>query len=176
MKNKDSKSDYEDFLSSMPMKPPEKLSSNVLEYIHKSMNPSHTFVFTKLLLIQIFIGVLTMTFCPQFKLSITNNHELFHFFHDTFGYQICMMLCGGIFLGSGAVAAGLILNSYELQKIYRSKVQYYFALCSIFIGVFMGIGVEVYLEVLSFWIIGAFLVGLLSFVVSMKAKLMIRYS
>ena len=87
-----------------------------------------------------------------------------------------MMLCGGIFLGSGAVAAGLILNSYELQKIYRSKVQYYFALCSIFIGVFMVIGVEVYLEVLSFWIIGAFLVGLLSFVVSMKAKLMIRYS
>ena len=68
-------------MNSKGVNPPEDLSERILSFVQSDLNPSHKIVFTKLLAIQGFIGFLTLLFCPQFNLSLTNNFELFHYFH-----------------------------------------------------------------------------------------------
>ena len=70
------KKDYTDFIKAKGVHPPEELNHKVLDYVKKDLNPSHIVVFTKLLSVQAFIGFLTLTFCPQFNLSLTNNSIL----------------------------------------------------------------------------------------------------
>ena len=72
--------DYQDFLQSDHQSPKE-LDAKIKNSIHEKMNPSHKLVFMKLISIQGFIGFVTMLFCPQFNFSLTNNYDLFHYFH-----------------------------------------------------------------------------------------------
>jgi hypothetical protein len=120
------------------------------------MLPTHKLVFTKLLLIQGFIGVLTLLFCPQFNLSLTSNFDLFHYFHRTFGDKICMLICGGIFIGTGALFAGTIMTRYELSLVRKNSYLYYFALIGILLSVFFMFGAQFYLGALAFWLVGAY--------------------
>lgn len=146
--------DYKDFLNDAH-KTPKCLDESVLHMVHSDLNPSHKVVFIKLALIQGFIGVLTMLFCPQFNLSLTNNYDLFHYFHTNFGHAICMIICGSIFLGTGAIFAASILSKAELNKIHSSAPLYYMGLSIIAVSVFMILGAEVYLNLLTFWLLGA---------------------
>ena len=111
------KKDFQDFLNSKGVNPPNELSNKILSFVQADLNPSHKVVFFKLLLIQAFIGFLTLAFCPQFNFSLTNSFDLFHYFHHKFGENICMAICGSIFIGSGAVFAAYLLKSAEIRKI-----------------------------------------------------------
>jgi drug/metabolite transporter (DMT)-like permease len=139
------------------------LSSEIFSYIHKELNPNHVFVFSKLISIQGFVGMITLLFCPQFTLSLTNNHELFHYFHHSFGEGICMMICGAIFIGSGSVFAASILKREEINKIRSTRFLYYFSLISILIMVLILFGAKVYLGLLPYWLFGALFSGLVLF-------------
>lgn len=155
--------DFKEFMSSEGVAPPNELSEKILNHVRKDLDPSHITVFSKLLGVQAFIGILTMLFCPQFSLSLTNNHDVYHYFHYTFGESICMAICGSIFIGSGAVFASFLLNSGEIRKISQSKYLYYFSICSLSVLAFMLLGVETYLKLTAFWVLGAFCSGLILF-------------
>jgi len=157
--------DYNDFLNSRH-KPSERLNKAILQMVQSELNPSHKVVFGKLTLIQGFIGLITMLFCPQFNFSLTNNYDLFHYFHMTFGHQVCMIICGSIFLGSGAVFASYLLNEGEINKIRNSRFFYYMALSIMAVSTFMIFGAEVYLNLLVFWLVGAIGGGIISFEVN----------
>lgn len=166
--------EYESFLSSEPIEPPEWLGRKILDRVNRELNPPHMLVFAKLVIIQGFIGALTLFFCPQFELSFTNNHSLFHFFHRNFGQNICMSLCGGIFLGSGAIFASFILSQAEVMKIKNSKLLYYLAMSSIFLTTFTVLGVEIYLEIAAFWMIGAIAIGAIAFGISSRMRSLVH--
>lgn len=155
--------DYQDFLSAEKEAPSEKISNDILNYVKSDLNPTHKVVFLKLLSIQAFIGSLTLLFCPQFSLSLTNNHKLFHYFHYNFGEDICMFVCGSIFIGSGAIFAAHLMKRSEIKKIQTSKILYYFSISSIFLATFIFIGSETYLRLLAFWFIGASTSGIVLF-------------
>ncbi|MBC76085.1 MAG: hypothetical protein CME64_08720 [Halobacteriovoraceae bacterium] len=161
--------DYKDFLNDSH-KTPKRLDESVLHMVHSDLDPSHKVVFIKLALIQGFIGVLTMLFCPQFNLSLTNNYDLFHYFHTNFGHAICMIICGSIFLGSGAIFAASILSKAELKKIHSCAPLYYMGLSIIAVSAFMILGAEVYLNLLTFWLLGAICSGLLLFELGRLAR------
>ena len=163
--------DYQEFLTSEPVEPSQQLSQSVRDHIRQELDPSHLRVFTKLLLVQSFIGTLTLAFCPQFNLSLTNYYHLFDFFHSQFGRQICMALCGGIFLGSGALFASQILSLAEIRKIRQSRLLYYMTLSMFFLSAFMGLGVNIYLEVLAYWLLGAMIFGVINFELSARIRL-----
>ena len=146
--------DYNDFLQETE-KTTSTLDESVLSMVHLDLNPGHKVVFFKVTLIQGFIGFLTMLFCPQFNFSLTNNYDLFHYFHQTFGHSVCMVICGSIFLGSGAVFASYILTQGEVNKIRNSRFLYYTGLSILAVSSFMLFGAEIYLNLLSFWLIGA---------------------
>lgn len=146
--------DYNDFLHETK-KTNSSLDKSVLDMVHLDLNPSHKVVFFKLTLVQGFIGFLTLLFCPQFNFSLTNNYDLFHYFHTNFGHAICMIICGSIFLGSGAVFASYILTQGEVNKIRNSRFLYYTGLSILAVSSFMLFGAEIYLNLLSYWLLGA---------------------
>lgn len=150
--------DYQDFQNEKQKKEtkiPKTLDDTILNYVYDELNPSHHKVFSKLVLIQGFVGLMTMLFCPQFNFSLTNNHSLFHYFHMNFGHSICMIICGSIFLGSGGFFAASILSYEEVQKIRNTRLLYYISLSIVAVSSFMLFGADVYLNLLVFWLIGA---------------------
>lgn len=161
--NKENKKDFFDFMNLDKTNPPEELSSKVLSYVKNDLNPSHKKVFGKFFIIQALIGFLTLIFCPQFDLSLTNNYELFHFFHHKFGENICMVLCGSIFIGSGAIFTAYILKASEIRKIKELRFSYYLSISIIALLIFFLLGSQVYLNLAVLWIIGASIGGLIAF-------------
>jgi len=155
--------DFLDFINSKGVNPPEDLSNRVLSFIKAELNPSHITVFSKLLGIQAFIGFLTLTFCPQFNLSLTSNYELFHYFHHSFGKSICMAICGSIFLGSGALFATYILKPSEIKKIKESNFLYYTSISVLALSSFFLLGSEIYLTLSAYWLFGSTVGGLVTF-------------
>jgi hypothetical protein len=154
--------DFNDFLDSSK-NPPNKISEDVLSQIRKSLNPDHKVVFGKLVLVQGFIGFLSMLFCPQFNMSLTNNFEAFHYFHHTFGEQICMAICGSIFLGSGAVFSSYLLSEGEVNKIHNSRFLYFMSISIISVSIFAVLGAKIYLSMITYWLLGAVITGILFF-------------
>lgn len=165
--------DYNDFLQETK-KTTANLDKSILDMVHLDLNPSHKVVFFKLTLIQGFIGFLTMLFCPQFNFSLTNNFDLFHYFHQTFGHSVCMVICGCIFLGSGAVFASYILTQGEINKIRNSRFLYYMGLSILAVSGFMLFGAEIYLNLLAFWLIGAIGGGIALFELSRLSRFQTR--
>lgn len=163
--------DFMDFIKFEKTSSPEKLDAKILNYVKRDIDPSHKQIFFKLLCIQSFIGIITLLFCPQFDLSITNNFTLFHFFHHKFGESICMAICGAIFMGSGALFASYILSNLEMQKIRKSKLLYYLSLSLLAISIFFILGAELYLKLTLFWIIGATMSGFLAVEINHHIKI-----
>lgn len=155
--------DFLDFTNSKGLSPPESLSYKVLNFVQADLNPSHKVVFSKLLGIQAFIGFLTLIFCPQFDFSLTNNYELFHYFHYAFGIYICSAICGALFVGSGAVFSAYLLRSSEVRKIKEFRFLYYFAVSILAMGGFFLLGAKIYLTLSLYWLIGATLGGIMFF-------------
>lgn len=158
--------DYQDFLNREESSLPTSFKSTLLENIKEKMNPSHTTIFLKLILVQAFIGTITMAFCPQFEMSLTNKYELFHFFHRNFGHYGCMAACGCLFIGSGSIFAGFLLSAEEIFKIKSSRFLYYFSVSGIAVLSFLLIGADIYLEVALAWGSGALLGGIIFLEVS----------
>lgn len=154
--------DFRDFIQTKTS-PSTELDQRVLSFVSEDLNPSHQKVFFKLTAVQGFIGFLTMLFCPQFNFSLTNNYDLFHYFHMNYGHQVCMVLCGSIFLGSGAIFANIILSQGEINTIRKSRFLYYSALSIVAVSTFMLFGAEVYINMVTFWLIGAIGGGMLLF-------------
>lgn len=155
--------DYEDFTKQKRVSPNHLISSKISKMVLQELNPGHIKVFFKLLMSQGFIAVITMLFCPQFGLSLTNKYELFHYFHHTFGESICMLICGSIFMGSGAVFASSILKRNEILKIRKTKFLYYIAVVSTALPLLLLFGAEVYLNTLPYWLIGSISSGIILF-------------
>jgi len=157
----DNNNDFKDFKDSHNSTPRKMTRSHILDIIKTELNPSHTLVFTKLLCIQAFVGVLTLLFCPQFELSLTNNYDLFHFFHHKFGALACMSICGFIFIGSGAIFSAYLLKAEEIYKIKQTRHLYYFAISGLTILCFLFLGADIYLDLVSMWFVGAVIGGVL---------------
>ncbi|MCK5882064.1 MAG: hypothetical protein KAG61_00125 [Bacteriovoracaceae bacterium] len=164
--------DFNDFLTSGDKAPPKKLDQLLMSKIKADLDPLHSVVFIKLLFIQAFIGFLSLLFCPQFELSLTNNFKLFHFFHHNLGTYWCMAACGTVFIGSGAIVASLILSGRERAKVLSSKGLYSMAITGIALSFFIIFGTRIYLDILSFWALGATISGILSM---FSMDLLLRY-
>ena len=94
--NDELQKEWQEFTNSTSQVPNE-LKQSVHQKIAEKLNPAKHILFSKLALIQAFIGTLTLLFCPQFKFSLTANDQLYHYFHHTFGHYGCMIACGALF-------------------------------------------------------------------------------
>ena len=170
--------DYTNFINSRGLVPPPKLDYKILNFVHADLDPGHAIVFLKLISIQGLIGVLTMLFCPQFNFSLTNNYDLFHYFHHTFGASMCMALCGLIFVGSGAIFASYTLSNNEINKIKELRLLYFMSVTALLLSVFIMVGASFYLKLIAFWFLGAVIGGITLFELNslVRQKIQQHYS
>src|SRR5687767_13844138 len=108
--------EFKDFVSASELDPPKGVSSTILSKVHEDLNPLAYKVFSKLTLVHIIVGTITLLFCPQFGINILPGMGLMGLFMK-FGDTVCMMACGAVFLGSSALIASLILRPEEVKVI-----------------------------------------------------------
>lgn len=147
--------DFGLFINNEDKTPSFELDQKVLKNIQNKLTVSHSGVFIKLLVVQVFIGLITLTFCPQFSISLTNHMDMFHFFHRNFGELICTGICATIFMGSGAVFSTYIMSYKELCLINNNKTVYALSISGIFITIFLMINPEIYFVSAAIWIFSA---------------------
>ena len=155
MTNKNLNDDYQNFLLEKSELPPQDLDQKVFQTIEKDLNPQASTVLLKMGFIQIVMGIISLTFCPQFSYSLTNNHDVFHYFHHQFGAEVCMIICGTIFLLPGTLMACFLLSSQEIKLIRSTWYLELFAITAISLTSFFLLGVEFYIKSVFFWLIGA---------------------
>lgn len=151
--------------------PDSNITHSLLERMRSDLNPPHQVIFRKLIALQLIMGFITIFFCPQFKMSYTNNYQLFHYFHDNFGPRICMTICGLILIGSTAIMCTLLMNKQELQKLNTSPLLYFTSISILALAFFLILGAKFYLVMVSYWLLGA-IIG--SYVV-FKTSYLLRY-
>jgi small-conductance mechanosensitive channel len=147
--------DYRDYSLNNEISAPTKLSNDILKNVLTELTPSKSAVFIKLIYTQVFIGLITLTFCPQFKLSLTANYDLFHYFHHTFGSTVCMIICGIIFMAPSALFVCLLTNKNERSLILKSKGLYHLAISMMALLVFFLFGAQVCGLMTLVWLVGA---------------------
>jgi hypothetical protein len=146
-----------DFLNSNEKEPSRLVDAAVLFNIKQKLNPFIGTILFKLSLIHSFVGIITMTFCPQFKMSLTADNQMFHYFHLTFGYYGCLAICGVVFMGSGALFASQILNRDEVRTI-NAKFYFFFpCLCLISLSIFLLLGARPFIDIILSWSLGGIL-------------------
>lgn len=147
--------DYKDFLSHQEIHSSEKVSRDIYNFVNKELSPTKLNVLKKLIFLQLLIGSITLLFCPQFKMSLTANFDLFHYFHRTFGSKICMIICGAIFMTPTTIVACVILNKAEIDLIRDSRGLFSVVISMLSLLCFMLAGAKVFVAMTLFWVLGA---------------------
>jgi hypothetical protein len=150
--------EFVDFVSSdAPSEVPVEISQKLFSEVSKELNPSVTWVFAKTTLIQLFGGVVSLLFCPQFGIGISEGQGLMPFLMK-FGEGVCMLGCGALFGGFGLLAASFLLRPEEIRILKASEVLILGALATLSLGAFICLGANVVLTIGLIWILGT-LVG-----------------
>ncbi len=151
--------------------PSSHIEKSIIESIENKMFWENLLIYFKFLSIIATTSIVTLFFCPQFNLSFTNNHELYHFFHHTFGEVGCMMICGVLFSGTGSILAGIILNKFE-QKIIGLKnilLLIVFSVSSLLLFILIR-GEFIRIDLMIYWASSGIILSSTFFYLSKKSK------
>ncbi len=154
-------SEYDEFLSAKDEVVPRRLTESVHIHIRTDLRPSPFKVFSKVLFTQMMVGAGTLTFCPQFGLSLTSMMELNHFFMR-YGHTFCTLACGAIFVSFSLTIASLMLRPEEVRVLKRNSVLQLTVLSTLSLGFFIALGAEIVFTLALVWMLGAILGGALS--------------
>ena len=157
------KQDFDDFINSTPLNPPKELSNRVLGMIREKLNPKFLTLFTKLGVIQAFLGALSLLVCPQYGISFSGNDSLYLTFQKYLGPHGCMIACGVIFTSIAALASVVILERPEIKKIFKFQWFIFPVVAIAFLTLFTCVVREFYLNVSLLWLSGALLGYLVTF-------------
>ena len=153
---------------------PPGLSERIQRPIHADLNPSPAGTFLKLASLVAVTGTVSLLVCPQFGLSFTHNRlGLMHYFM-TLGPYLCMVACGSVFLGSGALLASIVLTPAEVKLIRRNRVLYFPALAAAALGSFICAGAEMLAFMAGYWFVGSALGAIAVFELGNRARLAAR--
>lgn len=150
--------EFREFATLDRVEVPKGFSEKILDHVRTSLNPSGASVFLKLTLIHFLVGAATLSFCPQFGVSLTSSMGLMHYLMQ-FGESVCMLGCGAVFMGSSLLVASLALRPEEVKVLRRNRVLQILSLAALSIGALIGVGGEVVISFGLIWVLGAILGG-----------------
>ena len=164
MKNLNEKewlSEFNEFMASESIQPPQSLSQNILANTKKLVNPSPWLVFAKLVGIHSIFGTLSLAICNQFHLNPFNTHLSLSEYFMTFGHSVCMTLCGVIFVSFSLLAAWMILTRDEFYTLKQNYFIQVFSLSFLSLATFVALGAHISLSIAVLWTLGAIVGGVL---------------
>jgi len=155
--------EFAEFVETEPVAPGRQLDEAIFNRVRKDLRPYLWKVYTKLTLVEVAAGLLTLTICPQFGLGFGQHNELLHALHASTPPVVFYLLCGLFFVLLGATLGGLVLNRDEIRTVGNSRY-FYFAVYSVLAYlIFVVLGKEVFVVSSLVWIVGALLGNVLGF-------------
>ena len=142
--------------------PSKKILVSLMNRVQKDFTVSLPLFFLKLLSLHFVSSLFVLSLCNQWGLKINSGIDLMHVFM-VFGATGCQLLCGGLYLGISLSSILIILPRHEvflLKKNLRLTLASYILLST---GVLSLMGTQDSLELMTAWMIGAFVFGALSF-------------
>jgi hypothetical protein len=155
-------SDFREFARLEPVTPPAGLTSRIQSVVEKDLNPSPWKTFGLLAGIHFFMGLLTLSFCPQFGIRIAGSGMGLMEYFMGFGDIGCGACCGVIFLGGSLLIASLILSPDQVRTIRKYRWLEVGALCLLSLGLFIMLQREIVLGFALAWLAGSFMGGLMT--------------
>lgn len=153
--------DFNDFLSTKPIEPSHDVSRQVRTSVFELLNPSSFKVFSKVVVIVFFVGLINLLLCPQFGLGFVRESFIGDLFMS-FGYVGCKIACGAFFLGTSLFVGTFFLKSEEIKVIRAHRFLQVTLLSSLFLAGFVAAGADIFIHAMLFWLFGSALGGIFS--------------
>ncbi len=159
LKNEQWLREYNEFLKhERPV--PQDVSNQVFSKIRGLLNPSAFMIFTKVLVIHLAVGTLSLAVCHQFGLNpFGTEKSLADWFMSVGGHGFCMIGCGVLFTALSILAAGYFLTSEEVRVLRRTEFLQALCLALFSLGVFAFFGAQLALTFGGLWLLGALIGG-----------------
>jgi hypothetical protein len=115
--------DFTDFSKTVPVDPPEDFNLLISRDIHKNLRKDKISAIASVSLIHIVVGIFIIAICPQFDFQIIPNFAGLLTIFMKFGHNMCMFLCGSLFLSSSIVVSAFLLP--QTYRRYLYSIRYY---------------------------------------------------
>ncbi len=155
------KDEFEEFskIDSSSVEVPPSLFIKIKERLF----PNPWKVFVTIAVIQVAVGFLSLAICTQFGLNPFNTEfSLAHWLMKTAGHNVCMFLCGVLFVSLPYLLSNVFLNLEELEVVKKYKWLQVGVLAITSLGAFHFFGGEAVLTFGVLWFLGAFIGGVIS--------------
>jgi hypothetical protein len=152
--------DFNQFMSDeISIRPPAFLTQQIQEAVHRDLYPNLGLIFSKLALIHVLVGSLSLLICSQFGMG--RGHVLPHLLMS-YGEMACMAACGALFLGLTSLVATLVFSRPELKRTREMGYSPILALGLLSLTVFFCFGADIALSVALVWLLGGLVAGALT--------------
>lgn len=155
--------EFAEFIDAEPAAPSKALDQAVLGMVARDLRPAPWKIFTKLTLVEVAAGLVTLTLCPQFGLGFGSHNALLHHLHAASPPAVFYLLCGVLFVTLGAILGGLVLTRPQIHTISRSRNRYFAGYSLLAYGILVTLGPEVFVASSLTWVVGALIGNVLGY-------------
>lgn len=152
--------DFKEFVEADSTNPPRELKENIFSLVHRDLNPNPWFIFSKLSLIHLTVGLLTLSLCPQFGIRFFGEGLGVMRFFLHFGAYGCIALCGAFFVGTSLFVSGLVLRIEELRVLRGHRWLQISGLTFLSLGALIMLDAEILFAFGLTWIVGSIFGGI----------------
>ena len=168
------KLDFEDFVNGESSHVPGHVKQRTLSAVQGLLNPKSEIIFFKILGIYLVIGFLSLSVCHQFGINpFQTEWSLDRWLMSFGGHQICMLICGILFVGSSLLVAGYFLTLEEVRVLKRHQLLHILTLGLISIGLFAAFGAELILSIGIIWLVGGIIGGVAAITTLWRLKIVV---
>jgi hypothetical protein len=166
--------DFKEFMQTDSVTPPFILQENIFSIVHKDLNPSVWYVFSKMSLIHLSAGIVTLSLCPQFGFRFFGEGPGLMRFFSHLGTYACTSLCGAFFVGTSLFVSGFVLRPEELKSLRNHRWLQVSTLTFLSLGAFIMLDTKILFAFAASWLVGSILGGVAMLELGRILKLYLR--
>lgn len=155
--------EYSEFINSPGVNPPADLDDKIINFVKSELDPNGWLVFSKLSLLHLLGGLLTLSFCPQFGVNIFGSDYGLTRYLFKLGPYGCTAACGALFIGITIILASLFLTQDEMKKIRKYLPLQLVAIALLSLGAFIMLDAVILFSFGAAWIAGGLIGGMAIF-------------
>ncbi|WP_028865179.1 hypothetical protein [Psychromonas aquimarina] len=155
--------EFSEFIENKPTAPDKQVDNAILQMVEEDLCPPLWKVYSKMTLLNVTSGVMTLSICPQFGLGFGQESKLFYNLHLATPDIVFYLFCGLFFATLGAGLCSLVLKRDEIRALSYRKYLYFIAYSVITFLAFTVLGTEIFISSSTVWILGAVLGNVFAF-------------
>ena len=155
--------EFAEFVDAKPVAPLKSTDATILEMVGKDLRPALWKTFSKVTLVEVAAGLVTLIICPQFGVGFGHHNQLLHTLHLATHPVLFYIICGLFFVVAGGALSGIVLSRDEIRSVTTARYPYFTAYAVMMYVVLVAFGAEVFVASSLTWMLGALLGNILSF-------------